>query len=157
MPYRAIIDQFSRKYDVNKNLLYAIIQAESGFLENAVSFRGAIGLMQMMPFVAHDLAARLTKEPFDREQLKNPQVAIELGALFVATLGRQFSDPHLVVAAYNAGPHQVQKWLDLFGHLPTELFVERIPFKQTRDYIKIVLPSEGLYNAMTGKNLRLLL
>lgn len=157
MPYGGLVDQVSRKYDVNKNLLYAIIQAESGFLENAVSFRGAIGLMQMMPFVAQDLAARVALDQFDREQLKDPQVSIELGALFVATLQRQFSNPHLVVAAYNAGPHQVQKWLDLFGHLPTELFVERIPFKQTRDYIKTVLPNESLYHAMTGKALRLAL
>lgn len=154
-PYRSLIDEFSRKYAVNKNLLYAIMQAESGFLENAVSFRGAVGLMQMMPFVAHDLAGRLAVEQFDQEQLKNPETAIELGALFVATLQRQFSNPHLVVAAYNAGPHQVQKWFDLFGHLPTELFVERVPFKQTRDYIKTVLHSESLYHAMTGKALRL--
>lgn len=157
MPYRTLIDRASRKYEVNRNLLYAIMQAESGFFESAVSFRGAIGLMQMMPFVAEDLASRVSLEQFNSEQLKDPRVAIELGALFLATLQRQFSNPHLVVAAYNAGPHQVQKWLSLFGHLPKELFIERIPFKQTRDYVKIVLPNESLYHAMSEKTLRLAL
>lgn len=155
LPHHSTVDQMSKKYAVNKSLLYAIIRAESGFLEHAESYRGALGLMQMMPFVAHDLASKLNINEFTSDLLKNPKIAIELGALLVATLQRQFENPHLVVAAYNAGPHQVQKWLDRFGYLPTELFVERIPYKQTRDYIKKVLPSESLYHALDGQPLRL--
>jgi soluble lytic murein transglycosylase len=155
LPHRNIVDEISEKYSVNKSLLYAIIREESGFLEKVISNRGAVGLMQMMPFVATDLADRLAIQEFSSEHLKNPKISIELGALFVAILQRQFNNPHLVVAAYNAGPHQVQKWLDRFGHLPTELFVERIPFKQTRDYVKKVLPSESLYHALNGQKLRL--
>lgn len=155
MPHQTIVENISNKYDLKQSLLYAIIQAESGFLENATSYRGASGLMQMMPFVAKDLAAKLSISKWTDEHLKDPKIAIELGALLVATLERQFGQPHLILAAYNAGPHQVQKWLNRFGQLPEELFIERIPFKQTRDYIKKILPNESLYYAMNGKELKL--
>lgn len=156
LPHREVVDEICARYDINKNLLYAIIRTESGFSEQAVSNRGAMGLMQIMPFVAHDLAASVPMTLTD-ELLKTPRVSIELGARLIASLKRQFGEPHLMVAAYNAGSHQVQKWFDNFGYLPIELFVERIPFKQTRDYIKRVLHSESLYHAMNGEELRLLL
>lgn len=157
VPYQAIINEMSRKYSVKKSLLYAIIRAESGFLHDAKSYRGALGLMQMMPFVAEDLASKIAIDKFSSDQLKEPKVAIELGTIWLAILKRQFDTMHLIVAAYNAGPHQVQKWLDRFGHLPAELFIERIPFKQTRDYVKKVLPSESLYFALQGQPLKLAL
>ena len=152
-----IINEMSKKYSVNKSLLYAIIKIESGFAHDAKSNRGALGLMQMMPFVAHDLASKLALNEFDPEHLKEPKISIELGSLLLAILKRQFEHTHLVVAAYNAGGHQVQKWLDRFGHLAPELFVERIPFKQTRDYIKKVSTSESLYVALSGQPFKLML
>lgn len=155
MPHESIINDMSRKYSIKKSLLYAIIRAESGFLNDAESYRGALGLMQMMPFVANDLAAKLDLAEFSSQHLKEPSIAIELGSLFLATLKRQFDNTYLVVAAYNAGPHQVQKWQDSFGHLPIELFIERIPFEQTRNYVKKVLPSESLYFALQGQDLSL--
>jgi soluble lytic murein transglycosylase len=156
-PHAQIVNNMSRKYSISTSVLYAIMNAESGFLHDAKSYRGALGLMQMMPFVAHDLAGKLNFEQFSHERLKEPKVAIELGSLLLATLKRQFDTLYLVVAAYNAGSHHVQKWLDRFGHLPPELFVERIPFKQTREYVKKVLPIESHYFALSGKPLRLLL
>lgn len=155
LPHQPLIDEMSRKYSVPQNLLYAIIRAESGFLTDAESYRGALGLMQMMPFVATDLATKLNFEQFSADHLKDPKVSLELGTLFLATLKRQFDTTHLVIAAYNAGPHQVQKWLNRFGHLPIDLFVERIPFEQTRTYVKKVSSSASLYYALNGKALKL--
>lgn len=155
LPFAKDIEETSKKFGVRFSELYAIMRTESAFLEDAVSNRGAMGLMQMMPFVAHDLAAKLSIKEFSTDHLKDPKTSIELGAYFLAILGRQFGNFHLVAAAYNAGSYQVQKWLDQFGHLPFELFVERIPFKQTRDYIKKVLLSESLYHALNGQALRL--
>jgi soluble lytic murein transglycosylase-like protein len=157
VPHQSIMDAMSKKYGINKNLLMAIMKTESSFANEAVSPRGARGLMQMMPFVASDLAAHLSIDQFNNDHLSDPKVAIELGALLIATLKRQFNHHHLVAASYNAGSHQVQKWINLFGHLPTELFIERIPFKQTRDYVKKVLQGESLYHAMNGNDVRLLL
>lgn len=155
LPHQPLIDEMSRKYSVPQNLLYAIIRAESGFLSDAESYRGALGLMQMMPFVANDLATKLDIDQFSADHLKDPKVSLELGTLFLATLKQQFDNTHLVVAAYNAGSHQVQRWLNRFGHLPIELFVERIPFEQTRTYVKKVLPAASLYYALNGKALKL--
>ncbi|MCA9508907.1 MAG: transglycosylase SLT domain-containing protein [Myxococcales bacterium] len=156
LPHKALIKRMSHKYNVPENLLYAIIHTESAFLTDAKSYRGALGLMQMMPFVAHDLAAKLDLKQFSTNHLKDPKISLELGALFLATLKRQFDGNHLVIAAYNAGAHQMQKWIDRFGHLPPEFFVERIPFEQTRAYVKKVMPSASLYAALDGKDLNLI-
>jgi len=155
MPHLALITDASKKYQLNSNLLYAVMQIESGFFEHAESSRGALGLMQMMPFIAEELALHGAVKRFSPEHLRDPKVSIELGALLLAILERQFNEPHLVAAAYNAGAHHVQKWRDRFGHLPVELFIERIPFKQTRDYVKKILFTESLYHALDGQDLRL--
>ena len=154
-PYPSIIDEMSKKYNVQKSLIYAIMGVESGYLSDATSYRGAKGLMQMMPFVAQDLANRLDLKNFSSAQLNEPRVAIELGALLLATLKRQFDKMPLVIAAYNAGPHHVQKWVNSFGHFPVDLFVEHVPFSQTRAYIKEVLPRLAINNALAGEPLML--
>ncbi len=156
IPHQSIIDEMSQKYTIPKSLLYAIIRTESGFAPDAESYRGALGLMQMMPFVANDLAGKLDLAEFSTEHLKEPKISLELGTLFLATLKRQFDSPNLVIAAYNAGPHQVQKWLNRFGHLPMPLLNERIPFEQTRAYVKKVMTAESLYFALRGQPLRLI-
>jgi soluble lytic murein transglycosylase len=156
LPYLDLVQEICARYGLKKELVLSIMGVESGFSLEAISNRGAMGPMQMMPFVAKDLAAKLTIPEFSAEKLKEPKVAIELAALLLATLKRQFFNTHLVLAAYNAGSHHVQRWLDRFGHLPTELFIERIPFKQTRDYVKKVLFNESLYVAFEGKELKLI-
>lgn len=157
VPYESIIEEMSRKYSIQKSLIAAIMGVESGFLLDAVSNRGARGPMQMMPFVAEQLASKLAIDQFSSDHLKEPKIAIELGALLLATLKRQFEDTYLVVAAYNAGAHNVQKWIDLFGHLPLPLRVERIPFEQTRTYVKKVLSTKSVYDALQGNVLSLVL
>jgi hypothetical protein len=157
LPHEKIVNKVSKKYAINKSLIYAIMQTESGFLSSATSYRGAMGLMQMMPHVAKDLAHKLNIKEFTTELLHQPKINIKLGGMMIANLKKEFAKTHLFIAAYNAGPHQVRKWLNNFGNLPEELFVERIPFKQTREYVKKVLPSESLYYALQGNNLRLAL
>lgn len=155
LPYPSITDEMSKKYNVQKSLIYAIMGVESGYMPDATSNRGAKGLMQMMPFVAQDLANRLDLKNFTSEKLNEPRVAIELGTLLLATLQRQFDKLPLVIAAYNAGPHHVQKWVNSFGHFPIDLFVEHVPFSQTRAYIKEVLPRLAINNALAGEPLAL--
>ncbi len=157
LPHENIVNNVSKKYSLSKSLIYAIMQTESGFLSSATSYRGAMGLMQMMPHVAKDLAHKLNIKEFTTELLHQPKINIKLGGMMIANLKKKFAKTHLFIAAYNAGPHQVRKWLNNFGNLPDELFVERIPFKQTREYVKKVLPSESLYYALQGNNLRLAL
>lgn len=151
-PFRPIVYEMSQKYGVQVSFLYTIMNLESGFLHTAKSHRGALGLMQMMPFVAQDLASSLSLKQFSTESLYDPKISIELGTLLLATHQRQFEKMPLVFAAYNAGPPQVQKWQDRFGHYPSELLVERIPFKETRDYVKKALFYIAINNALEGKS-----
>jgi soluble lytic murein transglycosylase len=156
-PHRELVERLASQYNVKKSLLYAIIRAESGFFNEAQSYRGALGLMQMMPHVAQELAQKLSLADFENDQLKEPKTSIELGAMLLALLHRQFEHPHLVIAAYNAGSHQVSKWSKDFGDLPVELFIERMPYKQSRNYVKEVSLGESNYFAQDGNSLRLTL
>lgn len=155
LAHQPIVNKMSKKYRINDTLIYAIMRTESGFDHDAESYRGALGLMQMMPFVAKDLAGHIAIDNFDAELLKNPEISLELGTLFVASLKRKFGETYLAAAAYNAGSHQVDKWIAHFGYLPKELFIERIPFEQSRNYVKKILPTQSLYAALKGQPLKL--
>lgn len=157
LPYHEIVNRVTKTYEIQSSLLYAIMKAESGFFENAKSQRGAYGLMQIMPFIAENLALHSNFKNFNPSSLKDPSVAIELGAMFLAILNRHLEHPHLIISAYNAGLNKVQKWQNQFGHLPFMLFVERIPFKETRNYVKSVLTDESIYRALSFKKLKILL
>lgn len=151
------VEQACKKYSLPKSIVYAVMKAESVFKESAKSNRGALGLMQIMPHVADKLALKLNIDEFKNHLLLEPKINIDFGSLMLGMLKKQFAHPHLMLAAYNAGPDNVKKWLRYFGHLPFELFVERIPFKQTREYVKKVLLYESLYAALDGHDLRLLI
>lgn len=157
LPYNEIVEKVTKTYEVKNSLLYAIMKTESGFFENAKSQRGAFGLMQLMPFMAEDLALHSNIKNFSPSSLKDPRVAIELGAMFLAILNRHLEHPHLIISAYNAGLKNVKKWQNQFGHLPFALFVERIPFKETRNYVKSVLTDESIYRALSFGKLKILL
>ena len=152
-PHENIVDTVSNKYNVNKSLLYAIMQAESRFITSAISHKGAKGLMQVMPFVAKDLALKANIKNFSESKLYEPKTNIKIAGLIIADLQQKFNKPYLSIAAYNAGSYRVKKWLNSFGDLSEELFIERIPFKQTREYVKKVIPNELIYNTLLNKSL----
>lgn len=155
-PYADIMAEVSTRYGQNPHLLYAIMRTESSFKKTAQSPRGALGLMQIMPHVASELAPHSQLASFVGGRLLEPRVSLELGALLMSVLKRQFDADHLAIASYNAGAHIVAGWQNLFGHLPIELFIERIPYKQTRDYVKKVAQIESVYHGLSGNSLRLL-
>lgn len=155
-PYADIMADVSSRYGQNPHLLYAIMRTESSFNKTALSPRGALGLMQIMPHVASELLPQSPLYSQGSTKLSDPHVSLELGALLMSVLKRQFDADHLAIASYNAGAHIVASWQDLFGHLPIELFIERIPYKQTRDYVKKVAQIESVYHGLSGQRLRLL-
>ncbi|HJL17850.1 MAG TPA: lytic transglycosylase domain-containing protein [Sandaracinaceae bacterium LLY-WYZ-13_1] len=116
--------------------LYAVMRQESGFDPDAVSYADAIGLMQLLPRTAAQVAQGLGLE-LRREMLFDPAINMRLGAAYVGGLAERFGVP-LAFAAYNAGGHNVQRWLDARGRTELDLFVEHIPFRQTRNYIRRV-------------------
>jgi soluble lytic murein transglycosylase len=126
-------------------LTWAIMREESAFNPDAHSVADAIGLMQLIVPTAR-ATARGTVLPSDEESLRRPEVSIALGTRLLSSLRASFpSDPALAIAAYNGGSAAVRRWLGERGGEDFDVFVERIPFEETRAYLKRVLSSEAAY------------
>lgn len=133
--YDEIIDKYANKYNLEKEFVYAVINAESRFNSEAISKKNAIGLMQIMPDTGRWLANKIKMEDFTEDMLYIPQVNIELGCYYLSYLLDKFEDEKLALCAYNAGSTNVYRWLDndkysLNGDIHT------IPFKETNKYVK---------------------
>lgn len=137
-------------------LVLSVIRQESTFNESAVSRAGARGLMQIMPHTGLTLARTLQIKPFELHALFDPAVSIRLGSYFLGDQMRQFATRsgadlgfELGLAAYNAGPHNARRWLKSFPSEDADAFVERIPYKETRLYVKLVLRNYAIYKALS--------
>ncbi len=141
---------------IDPYLVLSVIRQESTFNEKAVSRAGARGLMQIMPHTGLNLARRLEVKPFELHALFDPAVSSRLGGCFLGDQMRQFTAGagadlgfELGLAAYNAGPHNARRWLKSFPSEDPDAFVERIPFKETRLYVKLVLKNYAIYKALS--------
>ncbi len=121
-------------------LVAAVVREESSYYPRAVSRTGARGLMQLMPTTARLLAPA--------GDLDDPVFNIQLGTRFLAGLLREFTDPRLALAAYNAGPNRVRQWWAARRSDDIEVFVEQIPFDETRLYVKRVVLSWDEYRRL---------
>ncbi len=119
---------------VEKEIIYSFINVESGFNENSVSNKGAVGLMQIMPSTAEWIALK-KGEVFETDDLKNPKINIEYGSFYIAYLIDYFKDFSLAVCAYNAGMGNVKSWLKNPEYSSNGKELHKIPFKETEDYI----------------------
>ena len=127
----------------------SLIRQESNWNPRATSPAGARGLMQLMPPVGAALARSKGIRPWDPEMLYDPAISIELGTLHLKDLVRKYPrNPVKVLAAYNAGEARVAKWSTKAGAEDPEVFTERIPFIETRDYVRIVLRNQEYYGAL---------
>jgi soluble lytic murein transglycosylase len=126
-------------------LTWAIMREESAFNPEAKSVANAIGLMQLMAGTAR-LVAHDTDLPFDEQALHRPDVSIALGTRLLSELRTSFPlHPAFAIAAYNGGSNAVRRWLQQHGADDFDVFVEHIPFDETRNYVKKVLSSEAAY------------
>jgi soluble lytic murein transglycosylase len=128
-------------------LIHAVMREESHLNERLVSGAGAVGLMQIMPATGGWIAARAGFERYDEKSLYDRYVNLQLGTWYLDYLWDEF-DGNLVhvLAAYNAGPGNVKRWLtNGYGSNDVDLFIETIPFEETRNYIKKVLGAYGNY------------
>jgi soluble lytic murein transglycosylase len=128
----------------------AVVREESSFYPRARSRVGARGLMQLMPDTARRLAVsrRLTLD--DPDRLDDPATNLELGTTYLAGLVREFGDPRLAAAAYNAGPTRVREWWSARRSEDLEVFVEQIPFNETRAFVKRVILAWDEYHRLYG-------
>jgi len=134
--YRDVIVEAAARENIHPLLLFSIIRQESFFEDYVQSSAGAVGLMQLMPSTAADLAKRLNWPPnYQEADLLNPQVNVFLGARYLAMQRDYFGgDLYAALAAYNAGPGNAKIWHDLASGDP-DLFVEIIRYPETRNYI----------------------
>ncbi len=154
-PWASIVDVAATAAGTTPSFVMAIMRTESGFDPAAVSAANARGPLQLLPTVARSVAAANGLPTPTNAQLSDATVAITLGARLLGTLTREHGSLLLAAAAYNAGPEPTTTWATRFGALPVEVFVERIAFKETRNYVKRVLAAEALYRGLDGGNVAL--
>ncbi len=134
---------------VDPFLVAAIIREESLYNPKALSPVGAMGLMQLMPETANRVARGLGFGPVDREDLLDEDVNIRLGVDYVGDLLRDVNGNLIrAVAAYNAGPDALNRWIAKFGNRDPDEFVEMISYREARRYVKRVITSYRIYHAL---------
>lgn len=136
LQYDGYITQYCNEQNVSKDLVYGIIKAESNFDKNALSNKGAVGLMQLMPGTAVFVAQKQNITNFD---LTDPKDNVQLGICYIAYLQQKFDSKKDVVCAYNAGENKVKQWKEKG---------QDIPFKETKNYLKKVERNIKIFNAL---------
>jgi soluble lytic murein transglycosylase len=156
MPYRELVMGQVEKHELDPSVIYGLIRRESLFDPLAKSKVGALGLMQLMPYTARRVAKQLgLKRPAQGDILEVDN-NIRLGTQYFKTVLDQFDDNvPLAAAAYNAGPKNVQKWLPQEQPLSADLWVETVPFKETRNYIQAVLAYATIFDKHLGQEVQI--
>lgn len=133
--YKNHVEKYSKKYDIDKYLVYSIIKAESKFDKDALSHRNAKGLMQIS-----DITKKWAEKELklDNINLYDPEVNIMVGCWYLKKLYREFGNTQLVIAAYNGGSGNLNKWLKKHNLDKDDNKLPTIPFKETENYIEKV-------------------
>jgi soluble lytic murein transglycosylase len=126
--------------------VFALVRAESAFIEDVRSPAGALGLMQVMPKTGEMTARRLGMNNFTTNHLTRAEHNVPIGSKYLRMMYDDFNgNVILATAAYNAGPHRVRSWLPETGCIEPDVWIENIPFLETRNYVKRVLEYSSIY------------
>ena len=151
--YSEIVSTYAEEYNVEKNLIYAVIKAESNFDSKAVSNREAIGLMQIVEETAIDVAKRNQIE-IDTENITEELLDIDnninIGTKYLSTLLTQYGNMEIALAAYNAGIGTVNNWIEKQVIQADGSDIENIPYKETNNYVRKILRDYRVYNELYG-------
>jgi soluble lytic murein transglycosylase len=146
--WRTEVTAAAQRTGIDPFLIAAVVREESSYHPRALSRAGARGLMQLMPATARPMAEHRGLVFAGGELLDDPVANLEIGAAFLAGLLREFKDPRLALAAYNAGPARLRQWWQVRRSDDIEVFVEQIPFDETRGYVKRVMLSWDEYRRL---------
>lgn len=151
LAYWEFIDAESKANQTNPWVVVSLIRQESAFNENARSWANALGLMQMIPPVAEDEASRMKLENFQSEDLFKPEIAVKIGVHHLSRLISSFNGSLICsYASYNAGAPPVQKWLTYYPESDPLMFIERISYDETKNYVKKLLRNYINYQRFYG-------
>jgi len=149
--YRQTVFDHARQHSLELAWVYAIIRQESAFTADARSHKGALGLMQLMPRTARGLTKNRKTRHNIKRLLLEPETNIRFGTTYLRKLMNRLQEhPVLATAAYNAGPSRVLRWLPYGEAIPADLWIETIPFRETRKYVKRVLAYTVIYEERLG-------
>ena len=141
------VQHIAKQTGVKKSLIWSVIRQESVFNSHAVSHRGARGLMQLMPTTADYISKKSGLGKVPKQELFLPPINIQLGSLYLADLLKRFDNqPALAIAAYNAGPTRVKRWQKQTSINDIDIWVEVIPFNETRRYVQQVIAFTVVYD-----------
>jgi soluble lytic murein transglycosylase len=150
-PFGAIVKSEEERYSLPNGIVHSIMRQESAFKMTVVSPVGAQGLMQLMP----NTAKRASEEGLfaaPPDAIQRPDINVRLGSFYLSKLLGNFKGSlPLTAAGYNAGPHAVKRWLNTGAH-ETDLWIARIPFRETRHYVQRVLSNFARYQWLAGGN-----
>lgn len=148
--YSSYIMREAQNNQLDPAIIFAITRQESAFITTARSSAGALGLMQLIPSTAKMVAKQINDRFYGPSDLLNPNTNIRYGSRYFRMMLNQYKQNSvLAAAAYNAGPARVQQWLPRYD-LPADLWIESIPFKDTRSYLKNILTFTVIYQQLLG-------
>ncbi len=143
LEHKEEITASSTEYSLEKHMVCAVIYAESHFNDNAISAKGAVGLMQIMPETGEWAAGKMGIEGYTDSMLSDPEINIAIGCWYLHYLQGVFGDDmRKVLAAYNAGPAKVKNWME------NDSSLENIPYEETEQYLKRVLRYYEIYKGL---------
>ena len=148
--YSEHVEKYAKEYEIEKELIYAMIKAESNFKAEAISNKQAYGLMQILESTAQDVAEELEEE-ITKQELLEPETNICLGVKYISNLIKKYENIELAVASYNAGIGNVDSWIEKGTIKKDGTDIENIPFKETNNYVRKVLRDYELYKKIYNK------
>lgn len=150
-PYRELASREAKENGVDEAWVYGLIRQESRFVSVAKSGVGAAGLMQIMPATGRWIAQRLGIKGFDARRLHEPETNLKFGTWYLRHVQDSLDGhPVLATAAYNAGPRRAQRWRD-GKPMEAAVYIESIPFAETREYVKKVMTNAMYYALRFGQ------
>lgn len=147
--YSEYVTKYANEYNIDENLIYAVIKAESNFKNDAKSSKDAMGLMQLMKDTAKEVSQKINLQIDDdkiEQKLLDVEININLGTKYLSDLIDRYQNIELAVTAYNAGIGTVNNWIEK-GIIKSDVSdIENIPYKETNNYVRKILRDYKIYS-----------
>jgi len=150
------VSSYAIKNGITNDWIFSLIRQESAFSQQAKSPVGALGMMQLMPATAKQVSKSIGVRYRGKHSLLLPEKNIQLGTTYMKQLQKRFQgNTILATAAYNAGPYRVKRWQPKNTPMAGDIWIETIPYKETRNYVKNVMTYQAIYRSHLGQEIKL--
>jgi len=147
LPFKKTFEKHATNASIATTWAYGIARSESLFMRDIRSSAGAIGLMQLMPATGRTVARQINLPYFGLDTLTDPDANIRLGTTYLGQMAQRYGGNRvLATAAYNAGPQRVDRWVPEQGSIDARIWIENIPFNETREYVRRVMAAETIFH-----------